>query len=319
MTLLTIVQDACAELSLAIPQTVIGNTDPQVKQLLALSNREGMEFAGQQGQWSGWPELRQEYTFQLVPASGGNNGVYVANTTINSKVLTGFASTTGILVGYGVSGGSILTGAIVTAVTAGPGGTVTLNTPANATSTAQNFSFGQIAYDLPSDIQMFIAATQWDRNFRWQMLGPISAQEWQTIVSGICPVGPRLRFRVMEGSSNTMQMWIQPPPGAQQTDTVAYEYTSTNWCKSASGTRQPRWAADTDLYLWPEQTQVLGVKWRFLRAKGLDYTEEVKTYENAVQRQIARSGGNKTLALNSRQYGQHLLGWDNIPSTGYGQ
>lgn len=319
MTLLTIIQDACAELSLAVPQTVVGNRDPQVQQLLALSNREGMEFAGQQGQWSGWPELRVEYTFQLVPASGGNNGVYTANTTINSKVLTGFASTAGILVGYGVSGGSILTGAIVTAVTAGPNGTVTLNTPANATSTAQTFSFGQIAYDLPSDIQMFIAATHWDRNFRWQMLGPISAQEWQTIVSGICPVGPRLRFRVMEGTANTMQMWIQPPPGATQTDTIAYEYTSVNWCKSATGTRQPRWATDTDIYLWPEQTQVLGLKWRFLRAKGLDYTEEVRTYENAVQRQIARSGGNKTLSLNVRPYGQHLLGWQNIPDTSYGQ
>lgn len=311
MTLLTIIQDACAELSLAIPQTVVGNRDPQISQLLALSNREGMEFAGMQGQWSGWPELRQEYLFQLVPASGGNNGVYIGNTTNNSNVLTGFTSTTGILVGYGVSGGSILTGAIVSAVSAT---TVTLNTPANATSTAQNFSFGQIAYNLPADIQMFIAATWWDRNFRWQMLGPISAQEWQTIVSGICPVGPRLRFRVMDG-----QMWIQPPPGAQQTDTVAYEYTSTNWCKSSIGTSQPRWAADSDLYLWPEQTQVLGVKWRFLRAKGLDYTEELRTYENAVQRQIARSGGNKTLALNSREYGQHLLGWANIPSTGFGQ
>lgn len=319
MTLLTIIQDACAELSLAVPTSIIGNTDPQVSQLLALSNREGFEFAGMSGQWSGWPELRVEYTFNLVPATGGSSGVYTGNTTINSNVLTGFASTTGILAGYGVSGGSILTGAIVSSVTAGPNGTVTLNTPANATSTAQNFSFGQIAYDLPADIQMFIAATWWDRNFRWQMLGPISAQEWQTIVSGICPVGPRLRFRVMDGPSGQVQMWIQPPPGAQQTDTIAYEYTSTNWCKSAAGVTQPRWAADTDTYAWPEQTQVLGVKYRFLAAKGLPYSEELRTYTNAVQRQIARSGGNKTLALNSRQWGQHLLGWDNIPSTGMGQ
>ncbi len=316
MTLLTIIQDACAELSLPIPPTVIGNRDPQVSQLLALSNREGFEFAGSQGQWSGWPELRKEYTFQLVPASGGNNGVYVGDTTENSNIITGIADTTGILVGYGVSGGSILTGSLVTAVTPT---TVTLNTPANATSPDLNFSFGQVAYDLPDDIQMFISATQWDRNFRWQMLGPLSAQEWQTIVSGICPVGPRLRFRVMEGTANTMQMWIQPPPGAQQTDTVAYEYTSVNWCKSASGTRQPRWAADTDLYLWPEQTQVAGVKWRFLSAKGLPFSEELRLYENAKQRQVARSGGNKTLSLNSRQYGQHLLGWANVPSTGFGQ
>lgn len=316
MSLLTIIQDACGELSLSIPNTVVGNMDPQVMQLLALSNREGMEFAGMQGQWSGWPELREEYTFQLVPANGGTNGMYTGNTTNGSKTITGIANTTGILTGYGVSGGSILTGAIVESLTPT---TVTLNTPANATTPGLTFSFGQVAYTLPSDIQMFISATQWDRNFRWQMLGPISAQEWQTIVSGICPVGPRLRFRIMPGSNGDMQMWIQPPPGAQQTDTIAYEYTSTNWCTSSTGTTQPRWAADTDLYRWPEQTQVLGVKWRFLRAKGLDYTEELRTYQNAVQRQIARSGGNKTLALNSRQYNQHLLGWSNVPSTGFGQ
>lgn len=314
MSLLTIIQDACAELSIAIPSVVVGNPDPQVVQLLALANREGTEFAAMSGQWSGWPELRVEYTFNLVPATGGAAGVYTGATTNNSNVITGIASTTGILPGYGVSGGSILTGSIVQSVTPGPGGTVTLNTPANSSATGQTFSFGQIAYTLPSDIQMFISATMWDRNFRWQLLGPLSAQEWQTIVSGICPVGPRIRFRVMDNT-----FYIQPPPGPTQTDTIAYEYISKNWCKSATGTSQPRWAADTDTYLWPENTATLGVKWRFLRAKGLDYTEEVRTYDAAVERQLARSGSNRTLSLNSRERYTNFLGEENIPSVGFGQ
>jgi hypothetical protein len=312
MTLLTIVQDACAELSLQIPQQVIGNTDPQVVQLLSLANREGMEFAAMSGNWSGWPEIRKEYTFNLVPATGGVNGVYTGDTTSGSNVITNIPDTTGILGGgiYGVSGGSILTGSIVQSVTAT---TVTLNCPANSTATGQQFSFGQVAYDLPTDIQMFISATHWDRNFRWQLLGPISAQEWQTIVSGICPVGPRIRFRVMDG-----QMWLQPPPGVNQTDLIAYEYISVNWCKSAGGTPQPRWAADTDTYYWPENTAVLGLKWRFLRAKGLDYTEEVRQYDMAVDRQMARSGGNRAIPLNAQSNGIHLLNNSNVPDTGFG-
>lgn len=310
MTLLTIIQDACAELSLGIPQTVVGNRDPQVSQLLALSNREGMEFSAIGGQWSGWPELRQVHTFSIVPAMGGNNGVYTGNTTLNNATITGVADTTGILVGYGVSGGSILTGATVLSVTPT---TVTLDTPANANATAQTFSFGQIAYPLPADLQDFISASFWDRSFRWQLLGPMSAQEYQVIVSGICPVGPRIRYRIMDN-----QFFIQPPPGPNQTDLLAYEYISKNWCLSAANVSQPRWAADTDTYLWPDQTQVLGVKWRFLRAKGLDYTEELRTYENAVQRQVSRSGGNKTLALNARQRGNYFLGSSNIPDTSYG-
>lgn len=310
MTLLTIVQDACAELSLQIPTQVVGNTDPQVVQLLALANREGMEFAAMSGEWSGWPEIRKEYTFSLVPATGGVGGVYTGNTTNGSKTITGIADTTGILENYGVSGGSILTGALVTAVTPT---TVTLNTPANSTATGQQFSFGQVAYDFPDDLQMFISASMWDRNFRWQLLGPLSAQEWQTIVSGICPVGPRIRYRIMDG-----QFWIQPPPGVSQTDVIAYEYISKNWCLSASGTPQPRWAADDDTYYWPENTAVLGLKWWFLRAKGLDYTEEVRQYEMAVQRQQARSGGNRSLPLNAQSYGIRLLSSQNIPDTSYG-
>lgn len=312
MSLLTVVQDACNELQLVAPSTVIGNTDQQVVQLLALSNREGKEMAANAGQWSGMPELRKEYTFNLVPATGGNAGVYVGNTTNNSNVITGIASTSGILQGYGVSGGSILTGAIVQNVTAT---TVTLNTPANANATAQNFSFGQIAYNLPSDIAFFMTQTEWDRNFRWQLLGPISGQEWQTIVSGISPVGPRIRFRIMAG-----QFYIQPPPGPTQTDTIVFEYLTKNWCMPV-GTTTPtldRWAADTDVYAFPEDILVLGIKWRFLRAKGLDYGDEYQQWERARDRWLARSGGNRTLPLNAQSFGPRLISDLNAPDTGFG-
>jgi hypothetical protein len=259
------------------------------------------------------PELRKEYLFNLVPAAGGVAGVYTGTTTINSNVITGIPDTTGILANYGVSGGSILTGAMVQSVTPT---TVTLNTPANATATGQKFSFGQVAYNLPSDIQMFITATHWDRNFRWQMLGPISAQEWQTIVSGISPVGPRLRFRVMAG-----QMWIQPPPGPTQTDTIAYEYTSNCWCMP-TGTATPtqtQFVADTDLYIFPEDILILGVKWRFMRAKGVDYGEEYQTWERARDRWLGRSGGNRSLPLNASSNGLHLISNQNVPDTGFGR
>lgn len=323
MSLLTAIQQACGELAIPVPTTVISNQDPQVTQLLTLATREGRDFSRIPGQWSGWPEMRREYTFSLVPATtGSNGGVYVGNTTINSNVITGIADTTGILTGYGVSGGSILTGAIVTGVTAGPGGTVTLNTPANATSTGLSFSFGQITYDLPSDYKYMLQQTQWDRNFRWQMLGPISGQEWQTIVSGITPVGPRIRYRIMADPNDPtagQRFWIQPPPGAAQTDVIAFEYMSTSWCTSSGGIYQSAWAADTDLYLWDDDLLTLGVKWRWLRAKGLDYGEEREQYQKAIDMQMSRSGANRVLPLNAHSWGNvHLLGTANVPDTGFG-
>src|SRR5690242_19743656 len=97
MSLLTIIQDVCNELTLPVPNTVIGNSDQQTAQLLALSNREGQEFVKIRGPWSGWPELNKVYTFNMVPV-----GPFTCTMTPNSNVLTNCSSTTGVLVGYGV-------------------------------------------------------------------------------------------------------------------------------------------------------------------------------------------------------------------------
>lgn len=314
MSLLTIVQNACNELGLTAPTSVIGNTDTTTVQMLALANREGKDMARVPGQWSGWPELRKQYIFSMVTA-GSYTGV---STTRGSAVLTNFSSTAGISVGYGVSGGSILTSASVLSLTST---TVTLDSPAQSTATGQTFVFGQVSYSLPTDLAAFIPSTQWDRNFRWQLLGPISAQEWQTIVSGISPVGPRIRFRVI---GNTFT--IQPPPGSTQTDVLAFEYITKNWCGPDAGSgaityppTQSAWAADTDVYAWDEDICTLGIKWRYLAAKGLNYSEEKEAWQRARDQQIARSGTVRSLPLNASSGADiNLLGSQNVPDTGFG-
>lgn len=311
MSLLTVIQDACNELSLSVPNTVIGNTDPQVQQLLALANLEGQTFLQLQGPWGGWPELNTTYTFNLVPA-----GPYTGDTTEGSDTITNIADTTGILVGYGVAGSGVYQSATVLAVTPT---TVQMSAVASSTNTAASYNFGQIRYALPTDIRSFINATYWDRNFRWPMLGPLSPVEWEVIVSGISPVGPRIRFRVV---NNYME--IQPLPGTDQTDQIAYEYVSNAFCTSASGTPNTavggvcKFAVDTDVYRWPENVLRLGIKWRFLRAKGLDYSDEYKQYTDARDFQLSVSGASRSLRMNAVAAGLHFLNYSNVPDTGYG-
>lgn len=311
MSLLSTIQDCCNELSLAVPVTVIGNTDPQVQQFLALANLEGQTFAQYQGPWGGWPELNTVYTFNLVPT-----GPFTGTTTAGSAVITGIASTATILVGYGVAGAGVYQSATVLSKTST---TVTMSAVASSSNTNASYNFGQISYALPTDIRSFINCTYWDRNFRWPMLGPLSPVEWEVIVSGISPVGPRIRFRVV---NNTMQ--IQPLPGTSQTDQIAYEYVSNAWCTNAAGVANTasggvcKFAADTDLYRWPENTLRLGVKWRFLRAKGLDYSDEIMQYNQARDFQLATSGGSRSLRMNAVATGLHFLNYSNIPDTGFG-
>jgi hypothetical protein len=147
MPLLSIIQDAYLELGLSpAPTTVIGNTDPQVQQLLALANQEGQEFCKLQGPWGGWPELNQTYTFNLAPY-----GPFTGTLTNNSAIITGMApADTAVLaaaynsgIGLGVAGSNIYQSATVTAIGST---TVTMSAVASGTTAGASINFGQIQY-----------------------------------------------------------------------------------------------------------------------------------------------------------------------------
>jgi hypothetical protein len=59
VTILSVIQDACLELKLPEPDTVIGNTDGNVTLLLALVQRAGKELRSKYS----WPQLNKEHTF----------------------------------------------------------------------------------------------------------------------------------------------------------------------------------------------------------------------------------------------------------------
>lgn len=64
MTLLTIIQDACERLGFDAPTFAIGNTEPLIKQMVALSNASGKGLAHS----FGWQELTQSATHTTVAA-----------------------------------------------------------------------------------------------------------------------------------------------------------------------------------------------------------------------------------------------------------
>lgn len=299
------VQAATGELALPVPTSIVGNTDLQIAQILALANREGREtwqFATKNG---GWQALRAEYTFNTA----GVSSLY-GNFTSGSPIITGIASTTGVTVGMvGVASGYLPVNARVLTV---DGATqVTMDTNASTTGTQKSLYFGQDRYQLPSDFGYFMTQTFWDRNFRWQLLGPLEAQEWQVLKSGISPTGPRRRFRVMSN-----YFYIDPVPS--EVDQEVFEYYAQSWCQSSGGTSQVLWTADTDKYILDDDMMILGIKWRYLRAKGLDYIEEYRTWEDRRAVVASRDGANRNLPLNASASGVRLLNENQIPDTGFG-
>lgn len=174
---------------------------------------------------------------------------------------------------------------------------------------------GQTVYPLPADYGWFLPESIWDKNFRWQLLGPLSPQEWNVLQYGITPLGPRTRFQI-RGTS----LYLNPAPGVGQTDTVGLSYQSTAWAKSSGGVPQGQWLADTDTYRLDEDSLILGLIWRFFKAKGFATTDGAyEDYRRCVDTIKAREAGGRTLPLNSAaSMDINIINSANVPDTGFG-
>lgn len=139
---------------------------------------------------------------------------------------------------------------------------------------------------VPTDFAFYINDTMWNRTTKVKMEGPVSAEGWQTYQALTIVTIPFAAFRFRGGN-----LIIFPSPVASQT--AAYEYVSNIW---ASGS-QTAMTADSDTALLDEGLITLGVIWRFLAAKGLDYAEAFRTYQVEVSKAVGRDGGRKRYAL----------------------
>lgn len=143
---------------------------------------------------------------------------------------------------------------------------------------------------VPDDWDRFIANSFFNRSTRRQLLGPITPQQYQAILAQ--PQLNRVYLAFIERSGEFL-ITPQAPDG----QTIAYEYISKNWAKSATGVPQDQFLADADTAYISERIITLGVRWRFLSAKGLDYAEAMRTYEREREKLAGRDGGNTEMSI----------------------
>ena len=301
-TLLQLVQQASAEMGLAIPNTVVGNTAADTQQMYYLINALGNEIAREYP----WEALNIEYDWysqytqsngSIVAGSYTITGVDPATVTfINSKGATNFQ-----VQGLGV----IQSTQVVSAL----GTTVTINSAATGDGSGQ-YTFGQVEYDLPSGFDRITDRTQYDKSKRWEMLGPESPQQWQWLKSSYISTGPRIRWRIM---GQKFQIW----PLTSTNEYLSFEYVSTNWAQTTSGTYIPQFAADSDTSIFPDRLMVLGLKKKYFEVKGFDTSAYQRDFDMQMNIAKANDQGSPTLSLAPRT-ANVLIGWENIPDANYG-
>jgi predicted GNAT superfamily acetyltransferase len=299
-TMLSLVQQTAAELNLAVPTFVIGNQSQDVQQILALMNGNGYDLLKEYD----WQSLQVQYRFytQALTANA---------TTVNGSTTLTFEAGTDLsnvdsqwqLTGYNIPQDTYVVSANNTTK-------VVIMSQYATGDGVQSVVCAQTAYDLPPDFENITNRTHWDKSKHWEMLGPEDAQQWQWLKSGYISTGPRVRWRILD---NQFQIW----PIMNTQEYLGWEYRSKGWARSATGAIKNSFTADTDTTVLDDRIMVLGTKLKYFQIKSFDTTALIQDYQRYLSIAKANDKGAPNLSF-SPQASRVLIGYANIPDTGYG-
>jgi len=167
-------------------------------------------------------------------------------------------------------------------------------------------------YAMPSDFRAFGPMSQWDRTNTWRMTGPVPSLVWQWLKSGSNVASGVNKWFMVRGAYLT----IYPTPTVSD-ETIAFDYYSSSWVtKQVDSSNVAAWTADNDTARINEDLITMGVKWRFLQAKGMPYEPEYKEYSAVKESLVEDNGGRGAINLGRSS----SMGYDgNIPDQGVGQ
>lgn len=297
-TMLQLVTQVTNELGVPTPVSVVGNTNQDVIQILALMNACGYELLRK----ADWRQLTKPYSFYTEYTA--TTGTY----TTSALTITGIPSTAGLDTTYMVVGTGWPNGVFITSVDSST--QVTVSTYSAQAVTNGTIYFEKVKYSLPSDYDAIVPRTQWDKSKHWEMLGPEDAQQWEWLLSGYISTGPRIRWRLY---GDYFQIW----PGNSSNEYLGFEYRSKGWATSTAGVSQNSFTADTDTCIYPDRVMVLMTKLKYFEAKGFDTTAMYRNYMEELGTAIAQNISAANLSFAPRP-GNILIGYDNIPDSGYG-
>ena len=125
------------------------------------------------------------------------------------------------------------------------------------------------------------------------VVGPITNEQMAAFKAfPVTPIQPV--WRVIDG-------YFEFFPAVPLGEVYNYNYYSNAWIKSNANSLISTWAYDTDTSLIDEKVLTSGLEWRWLKAKGLDYAEEFRRYENRLMRADGRQATTREVAMSSKR------------------
>lgn len=150
---------------------------------------------------------------------------------------------------------------------------------------------GSESYPLPADYDRMVLASEIDDSASWFWgYQPFdSVNDWMRYKSGTYPILSPGGWIILGGEMHFY-------PAAR--DAAQFPYISKEWARSEDGTPKAQFTADNDTFVLPERLMTLGLIWRWKAQKGVEYAEDMATYELALAQAQTRDRGAHVLRSN---------------------
>jgi len=154
---------------------------------------------------------------------------------------------------------------------------------------------GEETYPLPADYDRMVQASEvYDPNsWAWGYEHINDYGVWLTQISR--------GFYAAPGAWMIRKNLFHFAPGPSIGQEAVFPYISKNIFTDANGSPKARITNDTDSFILDERLLKLSIIWRWLALKKMDFTEELRTYENALSQEQVRDGGARVIRRNSRR------------------
>lgn len=283
-------------MGLTAPSAVVGSTDPQILQFLALANRVLRDLVSDYE----WRRLVTQKVYQTTASA-----TVTGTTTADSAVVTSVSSTASLSAGMVVSGTGIP--AFATIVSVDSGTQFTMDMAADTAGTGTTITYAVQDFALPDGFDRMVSKTNFNRSQHWANIGPKSSQEWQWLQSGNLSTSPRFRYRIYH---NKLRMF----PAPTSVLNMVYEYVSQYSVIASGGTAptKAKFTVDSDTCVFPDDVMVLGLKFQWYRANGLDYATPLAEFNRALSYAKGSDEDNPTLNL-APSFGNLLVEPNAVP------
>lgn len=121
------------------------------------------------------------------------------------------------------------------------------------------------------------------------LVGPITSEEMVQLKALVTSAAPSA-WRII---NNNFEFF----PILSAGEVLSYNYYSSQWILTVTGTRSLRWTSDTDGSLIDEKVLTRGLEWRWKAAKGFDYAEEFRRYEQTLDRADGRQNTSRMISM----------------------